>query len=403
MPIARRRRQRQRSSVSMSLVAIALMFWPRLVHHWFVLSFASRYGSRSAGSTTTRLVCVFQGAEIKTRVIELDAGSAQFSEREISEEFAAIDVEAVGICGSDRHLIEKRIPADNGTVLGHEIVGRIAALPAGHRLVADWRVAVGDRVVIAPGVACGHCYNCLHHRVACSHRPVYGFDRWSGHPSGGLSRVMALRPKTRVFRIPDGLSVDRAVFIEPVACAESAVRRVERLVSVRDGAAAVILGFGPIGVAAATAIRARGAEVSVVEPAIARANIARELGFTVAKGSYEHHYGLAVDCVGRPGSLGAAARLVGVGGAVVEMGAFAPDTPSGLDAADVCLRNLSIVGSSETRYEDFYAAVRIVSDGPTPVHLAVTDRVNWGDLSDPDELFTDATLKRVVTMDGAQT
>lgn len=256
-------------------------------------------------------------------------------------------------------------------------------------------------MIVAPGVACGRCYNCLHHGFSCSDRPVYGFDRWAAHPSGGLSRVMALRPRTRVFQVPEALSVYQAVFVEPIACAESAIHRADRLIGLRGGASAVVLGFGPIGVAAATAVRARGAEVSVVEPTAARAHIAEKMGFTVVGRSDERHYDLAVDCVGGIGTLGAAVRRVGFGGVVVEMGAFAPGTSSDLDAAEVCLGNVSIVGSSETRYEDFYAALRIVENGPTPVDHAVTDRAWWADVSDPTELFADALLKRIVIMDGA--
>ncbi len=69
---------------------------------------------------------------------------------------ALLRVLAVGLCRTDLHIrsaADSRTP--NGTILGHEIAGEIAALPT-----AGGRWQVGDRVIVHPCFACGQCRAC---------------------------------------------------------------------------------------------------------------------------------------------------------------------------------------------------------------------------------------------------
>ena len=77
-----------------------------------------------------------------------------------------IDVEACGICGSDVHVLDvpPGHPATPGTILGHEFVGRLAAVGA-----AVDGLAAGQRVVVDPDPKCGACESCRAGRPAnCS-------------------------------------------------------------------------------------------------------------------------------------------------------------------------------------------------------------------------------------------
>ena len=64
-----------------------------------------------------------------------------------------VEVAHAGFCGSDHALIKSGGLAD-GTILGHEVSGRVAA--CGETIDG---VAVGQRVIIRPS-ACGACRDC---------------------------------------------------------------------------------------------------------------------------------------------------------------------------------------------------------------------------------------------------
>ena len=72
---------------------------------------------------------------------------------------AIVRVERAGICGSDLHVYHGREPGlDPGTVMGHELVGRVVATGP-----AATRFAPGDRVVAPFSTCCGRCFyfHCL--------------------------------------------------------------------------------------------------------------------------------------------------------------------------------------------------------------------------------------------------
>ena len=58
-----------------------------------------------------------------------------------------IEVDAVGICGSDLHAYHGHDPRRNPPlILGHELVGRIVKGPG-----------TGRRATVNPLITCGHC------------------------------------------------------------------------------------------------------------------------------------------------------------------------------------------------------------------------------------------------------
>src|SRR5680860_606777 len=71
---------------------------------------------------------------------------------------AVLEAEGMGICGTDVKVLNGTIPVSLPRILGHELVGRIISTPEPDRL------AVGTRVLVDPGLACGACHQCLHRR-----------------------------------------------------------------------------------------------------------------------------------------------------------------------------------------------------------------------------------------------
>ncbi|UCE91193.1 MAG: zinc-dependent dehydrogenase [Methanobacteriota archaeon] len=157
-----------------------------------------------------------------------------------------VKVVACGICGSD--VMEwyriKRAPL----VLGHEIAGDIVEVGDG---VEGY--SVGDRVFVSHHVPCMECRYCLsgHHSTCDTLRSTNYFP-------GGFSeyiRVPAINLKHGVFVLPDELSYDDGVFIEPLACAV----RGFKLMRFRRGTTVLVLGSGIAGLLNVKLAKAHGA------------------------------------------------------------------------------------------------------------------------------------------------
>lgn len=323
------------------------------------------------------------------RVFELHGpGSVRAAERAVPAGGALLQVETTGVCGTDHHIYAGRIDVPTPLLLGHEVIGRLMRLPDDHGLVEDRPPAVGDRVAIAPGVPCGDCEGCARSE-RCHDRPCYGLTMTGDGLTGGFAPLMELRAGTRVYRMPEDTPRERAVFAEPLACVLSALRKAFGAQYVPPGTDGLVLGFGAIGVCAATAIHASGGRVTVVEPHAGRRALAAELGFAAVGGVDEvaHPAPLVVDAAGTPTAFAAGLELLAWGGTLIEIGNFADLGPIPIKPSEICLRDLRIVGSGETFYEDFAPAIAMVSATPVDLPRAITDVHEFASLADPSELF----------------
>ena len=119
-------------------------------------------------------------------------------------------VHASGICGSDvmEWYRRDKVPL----VLGHEVAGEVVEVG---KSVEKWKH--GDRVAATHHVPCNTCHYCLRgHHTMCetlltgTHFYPGGFAEYV--------RIPAINVERGVFRIPEGVSYERASFMEPLAC-----------------------------------------------------------------------------------------------------------------------------------------------------------------------------------------
>lgn len=328
------------------------------------------------------------------RVFELHGpGSVRAAERAVPSGGALLQVEATGVCGTDHHIYAGRIVVPTPCLLGHEVIGRLVRLPDDHALVgpdpAHPPLALGDRVLIAPGVPCGDCEGCAR-TGRCLDRPCYGLTMAGTGLTGGFAPLMELHPGTRVYPVPEATPRERAVFAEPLACVLSALRKAFGAQYVPAGMDGIVLGFGAIGICAAVAIHAAGGRATVVEPHANRRALAQELGFAALAGVDEatHPVPLVVDAAGTPTAFAAALELLAWSGTLIEVGNFADLGPIPIKPSDICLRDLRIVGSGETFYEDFAPAIALVGETPIDLPRAITDVHEFAAVADPSDLFT---------------
>lgn len=179
-------------------------------------------------------------------------------------------VRACGVCGSDLKIQDDQHPYTPPVVIGHEFAGEIVEVGAG---VSGWKV--GDRVVSEQHFkACGRCRQCLTgNAFACSSK------RAPGYFSDGAFAEFIKVPAWLLHRIPDNLSFVEAAFTEPSAVAAHGV--LDRT-GIDPEDIVLILGCGPIGLAAAKMAQAEGASKVIItgvdRDETARLPKARELG-----------------------------------------------------------------------------------------------------------------------------
>ena len=144
-----------------------------------------------------------------------------------------LEVRACGVCHTELDEIEGRTPPPHlPIILGHQIVGRVAALGAG---VKHWKPR--DRAGVAwIFSACGSCEFCLSDREnLCPHFQATGRDR-----NGGYAEFV-LAPANFLLHIPDAFSDAEAA---PLLCAGAIGYRSLRLTKLQDGQKLGLTGFG---------------------------------------------------------------------------------------------------------------------------------------------------------------
>lgn len=165
-----------------------------------------------------------------------------------------LKVEACGICGSDLGYIAQGLLRPDGEPLplGHEAAGVIVETG---RDVRDF--AVGDRVVINP---------------MARRDNIIG----NGGSEGAFADHLLIRaPGEYLLPTPGGLAPERAAIVEPLAVALHAINRA----SLRSSDKVVVLGAGPIGLAAVFWLSRRGfSAITVVDRSGDRLDRARALG-----------------------------------------------------------------------------------------------------------------------------
>lgn len=282
----------------------------------------------------------------------------------------AIEVAYTGICGTDLHVyrgeLDARVPP--GSVLGHEMSGRIAAVGPE---VAGWRP--GRAVTVMPTLSCGQCVACQRgHDHVCREMNVLGLDA-----PGAMQTVWNV-PARLVFPLPESLPLERAALVEPVAVAVHDVRRAR----VAAGERVVVVGGGPIGVLIAVLCRARAARVLLVEPDPARRAVAERIGLEAVDPAATDVVALvnirtagagadvAFEVSGAADGVQTAFEVVTTRGRLVVVAVHPRPRPVSLHR--IFERELEVFGARLYRRDDVLEAIRLIDHGAIPTERLIS-------------------------------
>jgi L-iditol 2-dehydrogenase len=291
-----------------------------------------------------------------------------------------VEIESVGICGTDIHILHDQTFYSPPVVLGHEYCGKVMEVGEGVQ-----GIDVGERVTSPATVPCGECYLCrTNHQNRCigSNKKILGV---SG-ANGAFAKYMAV-PTSIIHKIPENVSSESAALAEPIACVVHAA--IERM-NVRPGETVVIQGPGPMGLIATQIAAIQGAGLIVVTGTSAddeRLRITKNLGADVTidvekenavKAVNDLTSGLGADVVfeasGSPAARRQAFELVRRCGRIGYIGLTGrPKEEANLDA--IIEKELSVAGSWGTIWTSWRTTLALLASGKIKTELLISHKL----------------------------
>jgi threonine dehydrogenase-like Zn-dependent dehydrogenase len=283
-----------------------------------------------------------------------------------------------GICGSDLATISGKSSfyfsplVSMPFVPGHEVVGELLDdvddLPTGTRIALKPVLSCLARGLADPCVSCSAGLTGRCDRVTTGHVSAGLQTGYCADTGGGWGKMFVAH-RSQLHPVPDELSEQRAVLIEPLSCAVHTALRAD----IEPNADVVVIGAGTIGVLTLLALKeltkagtiavvakhgrqrewagAFGA-TEIVDPKEATNAIRRntraiklkpERGASFLLGGAD----VVIDCVGSRSSLNLALRTTRAGGRVVVSGI----PTEGADLTPLWFRELELVGAYTGGYE----------------------------------------------------
>jgi 2-desacetyl-2-hydroxyethyl bacteriochlorophyllide A dehydrogenase len=287
-----------------------------------------------------------------------------------------IRVRRVGICGTDMHIFRGTQPyLDYPRVMGHELAGEVVEAAVG-----DFKP--GDPVYVMPYMSCGACAACRKAKPnCCMNIQVLGV-----HRDGGMAEYVAV--PAGFVRKAEGISLDQAAMIEFLAIGAHAVRRAK----VEAGQQVLVVGAGPIGIAAALFAKLRGATVTALDGRQDRLDFcATHVGTdhivpldgaatqTLSALTGGDFYDVVFDATGSPKAMETGFAYVAHGGSYVLISVVGANIT--FSDPEFHKREMTLLASRNATTEDFEAVVAAMRQGRVPTDALNTHQAPLLDLA----------------------
>jgi len=360
-----------------------------------------------------------------------DVSVRAFPRSPVPEDGLIVKILQCGVCGSDKHMLAGHLKLSYPIVPGHELVAEIAEVgpKANETLFAiGGPLKEGDCVVIPPSSkVCGQCWYCVNvptRPTLCTNRLVYGFRSADAAPHiwGAFAEYMYVHGRSWVYKLPSSMSLDRAMLAEPMAIALRGIEKAYApgLPTMREGLgvarSCVVIGVGPIGLMAVTALRHIG-----VTPIIAidfqqnRLAMAKTLGADatingkdMAEAERLEHIrsmteGVGADVVletaGAPSAFAEALQLARRGGKVIEVGHYTDPGKTPIHPHIICNKDLDIHGSWSTPPVEFRSALSVLANTTAPLDKLITHRYSLAEVAAAiDSVGQEGAIKAAVVL-----
>ncbi|MEO7531470.1 MAG: zinc-binding alcohol dehydrogenase family protein [Sediminibacterium sp.] len=302
-----------------------------------------------------------------------------------------LKVKAGGICGSDIHIYHGTSSvATYPRVIGHEIVGEV--METGNSVTI---FSVGDRVIMDPVISCGTCYQCLiGRRNVCGKLQVR-----SVHVDGGYQEYIVV-PQESLYLIPDNLSWEEAVMIEPFTIAEQVCSRAE---IVKEDVV-FIMGAGPVGLSILKRVKMSGATCFVSDIMDNKLAFAKNYGADevinatkidvkekIAELTQGNGATVVIDAVCSTKSFEQTLMYVCSAGRVITLG-FSKE-PSAINQLSITAREIDVRGS-RLHNNKFPVVIDFFRSGKLQVKDMITHRYPFTDIHAALRLIEDPAIEK---------
>lgn len=334
---------------------------------------------------------------------------------------------AAAICGSDRKAYLEGHPRMTlPRVVGHELCGVVEAADSGGAF------REGERVTIQPAVPDGACGRCREGFPELCESPSLAGYHFDGAFGQRMVVPAAVIERGCLLRVPAGVPDDEAALAEPFACALHAVSLLRAPVApgrfapcfaegLPAGAAAAVLGAGPMGCLLSISLRMLGArpflfdvdagrlavavracrpEGSAVVPAEALA-AAETVRAALRTSTGSDRADAAVAACPSPAAQRAACEIVRRGGSVSLFGGLPPDAPASLNSNRIHYGTLSVVGGSGCSADHMREALSLLARREADLSPLITKRIPLEGLEEALRASAPGDLKVIVRPRGS--
>jgi threonine dehydrogenase-like Zn-dependent dehydrogenase len=269
---------------------------------------------------------------------------------------ALVKVRLAGICGTDLELVKGYYPFSG--IPGHEFVGEIVLAP-------EQPKCVGQRVVGEINVTCGSCRSCIAERPAhCENRSVLGIK----NRNGAFAEYLCL-PLKNLMAVPDAVSDEAAVFIEPLAAA----LEIQEQIQVRSTDRVLVLGAGRLGQLIAQTLVPVDCDLTVVSRH--KNQQALLTGFQIAwideYAVRQQAFDIVIEATGSAGGLVLAQRAVRPRGTIVLKSTYTGKANLQMNLSSFVVDEITLVGS---RCGPFAPALHHLENRLVDPTVLITDR-----------------------------
>lgn len=290
---------------------------------------------------------------------------------------ALVQVRRIGVCGTDIHAFAGRQPFFTyPRILGHELGVEVLAVGDGVDSVQP-----GDRCAVEPYLNCGDCIACRRGKSnCCTTLLVMGV-----HVDGGM-RERFILPAVKL-HASSQLSLEQLALVETLGIGAHAVARAQ----IAAGEFALIIGAGPIGLAAVQFAIASGARTIVLDVNDQRLAFCRsQLGvpYTI-NGANEDVLStleriiegdlptVVIDATGNPKSMAGAFGFPAHGGRLVFVGLFPGEVS--FDDPNFHRRELTLLASRNALPGDFSRIIQLIEAGRIDTAPWITHRAAFAE------------------------
>ncbi len=259
---------------------------------------------------------------------------------------------------------------------GHEFAGEVVQLGEGS--AEKYGLAIGDMAVSEQIIPCGECRYCTTGKYwLCLRHEIYGFRQFA---PGSMAEYIRLPVGARNYKLPEGMPMNHAAVVEPLACSIHAVQRGE----IQLGDVVVIAGAGTLGLGMVAAAKLCGpAQVISIDPRDYRLDVAKKMGADLVMNPDKEDvvsrvreltggYGcdVYIDATGYPESVLPGLLMIRKAGTFVEYGVFRE--PATIDWTIIGdMKELNVHGAHLAPYT-FPLAIDYIHRGTIDVSPIVT-------------------------------